>query len=135
MRFFGPDPVASKSLQTYRVRIIRKNSRAKPTYLFLTFRTVGSQRLQGILLLSFFDTAFKETSYAQAYAGGLFREQGMDIVKQWLEPLFRPLVDTAYSAERRQYLVPWAAPVVLTVQPVRQRGPSPQAVNSARLDT
>lgn len=30
----------------------------------------------------------------------------MDFVKRWLDPLFEPLVDDAYWAERREYLVP-----------------------------
>jgi ribonuclease-3 len=56
----------------------------------------------------------------KAYVGGLFREEGMDIVKKWLDPLFRPLVDDAYQAERRDHLDP-AAPAALTAHPVRQR--------------
>ncbi|KAI9431741.1 ribonuclease III domain-containing protein [Lactarius indigo] len=45
----------------------------------------------------------------KAYVGGLFREQGMDVVKQWLDPLFGPLLDVAYQDERRDHLV--AGPV------------------------
>ena len=45
----------------------------------------------------------------QAYVGGLFREQGLDVVKQWLDPLFRPLIEVAYEAERRDYLMPGSA--------------------------
>ncbi|KAH9059194.1 ribonuclease III domain-containing protein [Lactarius vividus] len=41
----------------------------------------------------------------KAYVGGLFREQGMDIVKQWLDPLFGPLLDAAYQDARRDHLV------------------------------
>ncbi|KAI9431498.1 ribonuclease III domain-containing protein [Lactarius indigo] len=41
----------------------------------------------------------------KAYVGGLFREQGMDVVKQWLDPLFGPLLDVAYQDERRDHLV------------------------------
>jgi hypothetical protein len=124
MRCFGPKTLASKRCHKYRVRTIRKNFRDKPTYLFLTCRIVGSRRLQGILSPflspSSFDTEIKETSRTQAYVGGLFREEGMDIVKKWLDPLFRPLVDDAYQAERRDHLDP-AAPAALTAHPVRQR--------------
>ncbi|KAH8989893.1 ribonuclease III domain-containing protein [Lactarius hatsudake] len=41
----------------------------------------------------------------KAYVGGIFREQGMDVVKQWLDPLFGPLLDDAYRDERRDHLV------------------------------
>jgi len=71
----------------------------------------------------------------KAYVGGLFREQGMDIVKQWLDPLFRPLVDAAYRAERREYLLPEpAAPAAPILQPMRQRGPSSQTGDPEKLD-
>ena len=38
--------------------------------------------------------------------GGLFREQGIDGVKRWLDPLFGPFVDDAYRSSRRDYLLP-----------------------------
>ncbi|KAH8994253.1 ribonuclease III domain-containing protein [Lactarius akahatsu] len=41
----------------------------------------------------------------KAYVGGIFREQGMDVVKQWLDPLFGPRLDVAYRDERRDHLV------------------------------
>ncbi|KAH9012557.1 ribonuclease III domain-containing protein [Lactarius hengduanensis] len=41
----------------------------------------------------------------KAYVGGIFREQGMHVVKQWLDPLFGPLLDVAYRDERRDHLV------------------------------
>ena len=115
------------------MRTIPKNFRA--AYLFLTHRTVGSRRLQGILSPPIFDSEIKEYSYAQAYVGGLFREQGMDVVKQWLDPLFRPLIDAAYLAERRDHLVPGSDASALTRQPMQQRRPSPQIDDSAKLDT
>ena len=60
----------------------------------------------------------------QAYVGGLFREQGVDTVKRWLDPLFGPLVDDAYQAERRGYLLPEpATPVTPSLTPP----PSPPA--------
>lgn len=76
----------------------------------------------------------KEYSYAQAYVGGLFREQGMNVVKQWFDPLLRPLIDAAYSAERRDHLVPGSDAPTLTLQPMQQRSPSPQIDDSAKLD-
>jgi len=60
----------------------------------------------------------------QAYVGGLFREQDVDAVKKWLDPLFEPLVDNAYRAERRDYLLPEpAAPATHSLTPP----PSPPA--------
>jgi hypothetical protein len=35
--------------------------------------------------------------------GGLFGEQGIDVVKRWLDPLFGPFVDDAYQSERRHH--------------------------------
>jgi len=46
----------------------------------------------------------------KAYVGGLFREQGLDVVKEWLNPLFRPRIEDAYQAESRDHLVPSSPP-------------------------
>lgn len=50
--------------------------------------------------------------------GALFREQGVDVVKRWLNPLFEPLVDEAYQSERLFYLPPEpAAPATPSLTP------------------
>ena len=50
--------------------------------------------------------------------GALFREQGVDVVKRWLNPLFEPLVDKAYQSERRFYLpLQPAAPATPSLTP------------------
>ena len=116
------------------MRTILNNFSAKPTYLFLTHRSIESQRLQGIISPFILDTEIKECSYAQAYVGGLFREQGMDVVKQWLDPLFRPLVDAAYRTVRAVYLPPGPDAPAPTLQPIQQHGSSPQIYDSAKLD-
>jgi hypothetical protein len=73
----------------------------------------------------------------QAYVGGLFREQGLDVVKQWLDPLFRPLIDHGYEAERRDHLVPGpsapTAPATTSSTPPQSAAPtpSPGAVETA----
>ena len=41
----------------------------------------------------------------------------MDVVKQWLDPLFGPLVDVAYLAERRDHLIPGPAAPETTSRP------------------
>ncbi|KAI9447223.1 ribonuclease III domain-containing protein [Lactarius psammicola] len=64
----------------------------------------------------------------KAYVGGLFREQGVDVVKRWLDPLFEPVVDVAYWTERRHYLLPEpAAPE--TPSPTPSPSPPPQCVS------
>ncbi|KAH9061833.1 ribonuclease III domain-containing protein [Lactarius deliciosus] len=52
----------------------------------------------------------------KAYVGGLFKEQGVDVVKRWLDPLFEPFVDVAYRAERRHHL---------SLEPTAPATPSP----------
>jgi hypothetical protein len=62
----------------------------------------------------------------QAYVGGLFREQGLDAVKEWLNPLFRPRIDDAYQAESRDHLVPApAAPATTSSPPPQSAAPTP----------
>jgi len=68
----------------------------------------------------------------KAYVGGLFREQGMDVVKQWLDPLFRPLIDDAYKTERREHLVPSpAAPEGSSSMPPQSAAPTPSPPGGA----
>ncbi|KAH9959997.1 ribonuclease III domain-containing protein [Russula dissimulans] len=45
-------------------------------------------------------------TFAQAYVGGLYREQGLDIVSDWLRPLFQVDIREAYENERKEYLLP-----------------------------
>lgn len=117
------------------MRTIHVEFHRKPTYLFLTHRSVESRRLQGTIWPFILYTETKKYSNAQAYVGGLFREQGMDVVRRWLYPLFQPLVDAAYQAERRDYLLPESAAPAPTLQPMRQRDPSPQIGDFAKMDT
>ncbi|KAN0135785.1 Ribonuclease III domain containing protein [Lactarius tabidus] len=66
----------------------------------------------------------------KAYVGALFREQGVDVVKRWLNPLFEPLVDNGYRSERRFYLLPEpAAPATTSLTP--PPSPPPQRVAPA----
>ena len=53
----------------------------------------------------------------------------MDVVKQWLDPLFEPLMDAAYQAERRDHLVPGSAAPATTsrTSPQIEPAPSPPA--------
>ncbi|KAN0136254.1 Ribonuclease III domain containing protein [Lactarius tabidus] len=68
----------------------------------------------------------------KAYVGGLFREQGLDVVKQWLDPLFRPLIDHGYEAERQEHLVPGAAvPATTCSPPPQSAAPTPSPPGGA----
>ncbi|KAI9450204.1 hypothetical protein BJY52DRAFT_1357840 [Lactarius psammicola] len=61
---------------------------------------------------------------SQSVQGGIFREKGMDVVKHWLDPLFRPLLDVAYQEERRDHLVQVPGPAAPAT--------TPRTPNSAR---
>ena len=61
----------------------------------------------------------------QAYVGGLFREQGTDVVEQWLNPLLGPRIDIPYLAERRDHLVPDPSAPTTTSRTPSQAAPAP----------
>lgn len=42
----------------------------------------------------------------QAYVGGLYREQGLDVVTKWLRSLFQMDINEAYEIVRREHLLP-----------------------------
>ena len=72
----------------------------------------------------------------QAYVGGLFREQGLDVVKEWLNPLFRPRIDDAYQAESREHLVPAsAAPATTSSPPPQSAAPTPSPPGGTTTET
>jgi len=41
----------------------------------------------------------------KAYVGGLYREQGLDVVSDWLRSLFQIDIKEAYESERREHLL------------------------------
>ena len=43
---------------------------------------------------------------SQAYVGGLYREQGLDVVRKWLRSLLLSDVKEAYEIVRREHLLP-----------------------------
>ncbi|KAN0134762.1 hypothetical protein V8E53_007547 [Lactarius tabidus] len=51
-------------------------------------------------LLLLFDTGVEKNYYAQAYVGGLYREQGMGPVTEWLRLLFQLYIRDAYQNMR-----------------------------------
>jgi ribonuclease-3 len=44
--------------------------------------------------------------FLQAYVGGLYREQGLDVVTRWLRSLFQMDINEAYEIVRREHLLP-----------------------------
>ena len=59
--------------------------------------------------------------YAQAYVGGLYRDQGLDAIRKWIIPLIRPHVEAAYQYLRDDY-----APVAIAIPRVPMASyPSP----------
>ncbi|KAH9038790.1 ribonuclease III domain-containing protein [Lactarius pseudohatsudake] len=76
------------------------------------------------------DVRSVQVNVFKAYVGGLFKEQGLDVVKRWLDPLFEPFVDVAYWAERRHHLsLEPATPA--TPYPTPSLSPPPQWIAPA----
>jgi ribonuclease-3 len=44
--------------------------------------------------------------FSQAYVGGVYREQGLDVVRKWLRSLFLLDIKEAYEIVRREHLLP-----------------------------
>lgn len=49
---------------------------------------------------------------AQAYVGGLYRDQGLDVIRKWIISLVRPHVEAAYQNLRDDY-----TPVAIAIMP------------------
>jgi len=45
-------------------------------------------------------------NFSQAYVGGLYREQGLDVVRRWLRMLLLLDIKEAYENVRREHLLP-----------------------------
>lgn len=66
----------------------------------------ASSNIQGETCLSSFPLAKLTINVAdifEAYIGGLYVDQGLDVVKTWLNQLFRPYSKLAYSLVRAQH--------------------------------
>ncbi|KAJ7639401.1 ribonuclease III domain-containing protein [Roridomyces roridus] len=57
----------------------------------------------------------------ESFIGGLYTDQGLEAVKAWLVPLFRPYAQTAYAIVRAQHGLP---PVVSTDVPTISHDPT-----------
>ncbi|KAF8495966.1 ribonuclease III domain-containing protein [Russula emetica] len=60
----------------------------------------------------------------KAYVGGLFREQGFEVVTKWLNSVFQPHVEAVYQYFRDDYLMPGPQAVLLPREPTASY-PSP----------
>lgn len=72
----------------------------------------------------------------ESYVGGLYVDQGLDAVKSWLIPLFRPYSTLAYSIVRTQHGLPplptpESTPLLISVRPPWATSPLPIAYNTA----
>jgi len=50
-----------------------------------------------------------------ACVGGLYREQGMDVVTRWLRSVIQVGIRDAYESVRREHLLPEERPEILTL--------------------
>jgi len=51
-------------------------------------------------------SAHAQAEVFKAYVGGLYREQGLDVVTRWLRPVFQVDIREAYESVRREHLLP-----------------------------
>lgn len=62
--------------------------------------------------------------------GGLFREQGLEVVKKWLNLVFQPHVEAVYQDFRNDYLRPGPQAVLLPRVPTTSYPSSPSSIVS-----
>jgi len=54
----------------------------------------------------FINEGYHSLKSVQAYVGGVYRDQGPDVVSNWLISLLRPHVEVAYRIAREDHLLP-----------------------------
>ncbi|KAI0285697.1 ribonuclease III domain-containing protein [Russula brevipes] len=67
----------------------------------------------------------------KAYVGGVYREQGMEIVSKWLNQLLRAHVEAAYCSVRKDYLLPPVTTTIPQPQEPTTRYPSPTSSSTS----
>ena len=80
--------------------------------------------LQGAILRFLRGLSLK---YVQAYVGGVYRDQGAEVVSEWLTSLLQPHVEVAYQSVRKDHLLPDIE--------VPQQRETPTARDSSRLSS
>jgi len=58
-------------------------------------------------------SAHAQAEVFKAYVGGLYREQGLDVVTRWLRSVFQLDIEEAYESVRRGHLLPPLSPTVI----------------------
>jgi len=58
-------------------------------------------------------SAHAQAEVFKAYVGGLYREQGLDVVTRWLRSVFQLDIKEAYESVRREHLLPPLSPTAI----------------------
>lgn len=94
----------------------------------LKYRLLDHLRLHPAQALPLRASVHTQADILESFIGGLYTERGLEEVKRWLDPLFRPYAESAYKLVREEYsLLPSS---VLCDTP-----PSPSSSNLEPPDT
>jgi hypothetical protein len=63
--------------------------------------------------------------------GGVYRDQGLEVVSEWLFPLIQSHVEAAYQTVRKEYLLPPTTAAVLQPRTPTTHYPSPSSPTSS----
>lgn len=69
----------------------------------------------------------------ESFVGGLYLDQGLEAVKAWLNPLFRPFVTAAYQIVRHQHGLPPLTTPPLSASPSPSSSPSPSPSSNSPI--
>ena len=94
---------------TLRASVHIQGQSCKSLYVdhFTDFYTRFPADVFEVMKFSHKDTDYFNTALpSQAFVGGLFLDQGLDVVRQWVNPLFKPYATAAYYAARQHHGLP-----------------------------
>ncbi|KAF8806217.1 ribonuclease III [Phlegmacium glaucopus] len=82
------------------------------TYLprSLKYKLPDSLRLHPAQAITLRTSARVQADVFEAFIGGLFLDQGLEVVRAWIEPLFKPYALAAYQIVRQQHGLPAMPP-------------------------
>ncbi|KAG6891714.1 hypothetical protein C0992_010117 [Termitomyces sp. T32_za158] len=108
---FGPDECNFPPLPTIRSREIEqrvythRSLHARPNHVFEDHPSDLSpdNEKRSLCVLR---RISKATDVFESYIGGLYEEQGLEVVRCWLDPLFTPYATAAYQRVRLQHGLP-----------------------------
>ncbi|GLB34105.1 putative ribonuclease-III-like protein [Lyophyllum shimeji] len=72
----------------------------------LKYRLPDRLRLHPAQAITLRASTHIQADVLESFIGGLYHEQGLDAVKAWLDPLFKPYARAAYELVRRQHGLP-----------------------------